>query len=225
MESGDQATIVKHQRTVIALIVLAAALIAAVFSHWAIDVLGDYLVPDDAYDHVAHGSRIDIFALALGLAALLAWRVLSAMFRAARSERARVLLIRISRRYAIGATLATVALALSLVPAMEAFDTLRAGGDVDSLADAFGGSLMLGIATTLGCALVTCAAVYTVLRWICRHRERFAACLSKLIELARPRLDIPGVLRECRGNTPRAILLRTAARSKRGPPALASANS
>jgi hypothetical protein len=197
---------------------VAAALLAAVAAHVGIDVAGDYLLPDDSYDHVAHGSR-ELFTLiaffcATGAAALLLKRLLAAVA----SLPARVRVLRMPRRNAISAAAAVSALALIFVPLMETFDALRSGGDIDSLADAFGGSLLLGASITLSCAIAICLLIFGLLAWLCRHRDHVARFVGALIERARtaPRKEF--AQRARRSLLTRAREHRAQRRAKRGPP-------
>ena len=200
------------------LAVLSAALCAAVAAHVGIDIAGDYLLPDDTYDHVAHGSRELFTAIAMccaaGAGAIFVRRTLAAAARL----RTRVRLWRFTRARALSATGVIAALSLAIVPLMETLDTLRSGGEIDSLADAFGGSLLLGGSITLACALVCGAVIFALLGWICRHRDTVVRILGAL--LARE-TDWPGIAYAQRN---RATLLarlrerRAQRRSKRAPP-------
>jgi hypothetical protein len=206
-----------------ALAICATALLAAVSAHVAIDVLGDYLVRDDSYDHLAHGSRVLFTFVALGLAGVAGFYLFSHLCAAASSLRARVQLLRVARRHIILAIAGTLALAFLVVPTMETVDALRAGGDIDSLADAFGGSLVLGISTTIACALVWSGAVLGLAAWLVHHRERVVRLLSAFLHVKHghvPCAHERGVPVALLASAPSR---RTRHRSKRGPPATGSA--
>jgi hypothetical protein len=200
------------------LVVLAAAFCAAVCAHVGIDVAGDYVLPDDSYDHLAHGSR-EIFTLvallfAGGAAAVLLRHVL----RAAASIPSRVRLLNVTRGYAVEWYLAVTGLALVLVPTMETIDAIRDGRRVESLTDAFGGSLLLGGGTTLICAAAICTLLFALVGWLCRHRERVARVVGALLArgAASPR---PKYAQRSRSSlVTRARELRALRRGKRGPP-------
>jgi signal transduction histidine kinase len=205
-----------------AVAVCAIALLAAVSAHVGIDVLGDYLVRDDSYDHVAHGSRVVFTLCALGLASAAGLYCFSQLCTAAASLRNRVRMLRLRRAHIAVALAAIALLALFFVPVMEALDALRAGTDVDSLADAFGGSLLLGISTTLACALAWSGMLLGVAAWLVRHRDRVARLLVAFLQT--PHRDI-ACAHERR--MPAALLTsaparRTRHRAKRGPPAPAA---
>jgi hypothetical protein len=161
--------------------VLVTALVAAVVAHVAIDVAGDYLLRDDTYDHLAHGSRelvtLIAGALACGAGLLLLRRLLRAAASAAQRARLRLQ----SRASIVRGSVAVAALALIIVPVMESIDAVRAGSTLESLADAFGGSLALGVATTLSCALLLCGMLFAAIAWLCHHPEVVAAALSALL--------------------------------------------
>jgi hypothetical protein len=197
---------------------VATALLAAVSAHVGIDVLGDFLVRDDSYDHVAHGSRVFFTLAALGLGATAGFYLFSQLCAAAASLHLRVRMLRIRRTHVLAVVGCVVVLALIVVPVMETIDALRAGGDVDSLADAFGSSLLLGISTTIACALVWSGAVLGVAAWLVRYRDRVAALLAAFFHAPGAR-----VAQTHERRAPAAILASASARrtrhhSKRGPP-------
>jgi hypothetical protein len=202
------------------LAVFSTALLAAVSAHVGIDVLGDYLVRDDSYDHVAHGSRELFTVFALLLAAGAGCHLLSRLCTTAASIRARVRLLQLSRIQLARFAAAVVLVALALVPAMETIDAMRAGVGVDSLADAFGSSLLLGTSVTIASALVWCAVLFGITAWLCKHRESVARLIYESLAVSsvlpacehesRERAAIAGHIRERRA-------LR---RPKRGPPAV-----
>lgn len=204
------------------LAICATALLAAVSSHVAIDVLGDYLVRDDTYDHLAHGSRVLFTIAALGLAGLAGLYLFSQMCAAASSLRERVRMLRIARGHVAAAITGTIALALLVVPAMETLDALRAGGDIDSLADAFGGSLALGIATTVSCALVWSGMILGLTAWLVRHRERVARLLFAFLHISDAHVACAHERRVPAALLASAPTRRTRHRSKRGPPPMAA---
>jgi signal transduction histidine kinase len=206
-----------------ALAICATALLAAVSAHVGIDVLGDYLVRDDSYDHVAHGSRVLFTLCALGLGAAVGLYLFSRLCAVVASLRLRVRMLRLRRAHIAAAIAGIALLTLLFVPAMETIDALRAGADLNSLADAFGGSLLLGISTSLAGALCWSGLLLGMAAWLVRHRER-VACL--LVAILRIRHTPRAPTHERRA--PSAVLASAPARrarhrSKRGPPATATA--
>lgn len=206
----------KDQRLVTVLLIVAAAFFAAALSHWAIDVLGDYLVADDTYDHIDHGSRLAVTLAALAAASFASWRALGPLLHAGRAQRVR-LTFALSPRYALAAMVPAAILALAIVPSMEWLDALQHGGDVDSVADLFGGSLALGIATTLGSVVACGLAILAFLRWIGRHRDRIVTFFTRAGRMLRP-LDASSIRLRARTQTPSYALVLARRRSKRGPP-------
>jgi hypothetical protein len=206
-----------------AVAVCATALLAAVSAHVGIDVLGDYLVRDDSYDHVAHGSR-ELFTLcALGLGTFVGVYLFSHLCTAAASLRTRVRMLRLRSEHVALAIAGIALLTLVFVPGMETLDALRAGADVDSLADAFGGSLLLGISTSLAGALVWSGVLLGIAAWLVRHRERVARALFAFLSIRHTQRPSTHERR-----APSAVLAspparRARHRSKRGPPAMAPA--
>jgi hypothetical protein len=203
------------------LAVLSTALMAAVSAHVGIDVLGDFLVRDDSYDHVAHGSRELFTVFALFLAAGAGCYLLSALCSTAASIRARVRLLQLSRIQLARFGAAVALVALALVPAMETIDAMRAGIDVDSLADAFGSSLLLGTSVTIACAIVWCAVLFGITAWLCKHRESVARIIYEAIAVSS--VQPAACKHESRERAGIAVHIRerrALRRSKRGPPAV-----
>jgi hypothetical protein len=200
------------------LAVLATALLAAVSAHVTIDVLGDYLVPDDTYDHLAHDSRLLFTVVALALATAAATRCFLHFCAAAASIRTRVRLLRVRPTQVAGACALVAVLALLFVPAMETIDALQGGADVDSLADAFGGSLLLGVATTLACVLAWCGAIVALAGWFARHRERVARLLYELLVPSAAPVMCAHASRERTAAIASDPVRHAHCRSKRGPP-------
>lgn len=202
--------------------IFATALLAAVSAHVSIDILGDYLVRDDSYDHVAHGSRLLFTVIALGLGAVTGIHLFLRLCRAAASLRLRARMLHLRLGQIAGAVAIIALLALLIVPAMETLDALRAGSNVDSIADAFGGSLLLGISTTLSCALVWSGVIVALAAWLLRHRERVVQLFFELLGVRRRREQrtherlAPGTVI---ANSPARLAKRC---SKRGPPAPAA---
>jgi hypothetical protein len=193
-------------------------------AHFAIDVVGDYALTSDSYDHVSHGSRELVSGVALVIAAIIAARGLRICCEIAAVNRTRILRCTPSLREALGFVVAAVATSATLVPMMEWLDGRLAGVPVRGLDDAFGGSLWLGLATTLACAAGVALLVYGVARWLVSHRDAIVTIIETLLR------SVTGIHRPSsydlseqlftprRRRTPHALRL-----SKRGPPELASA--
>lgn len=150
-------------------------------AHVAIDVVGDYALAHDTYDDVAHGSRGFVTGLAVLLAALLARRGLRICFEIAGANRARVTPQLLGRGSAGAFVLGVMVATSIIVPLMEWLDGGLAGVPVKELGDAFGGSLLLGLGTTLLCAVLVGSIVYAIARWLVAHRDSIAAVVETLL--------------------------------------------
>jgi hypothetical protein len=205
-------------RTLVPLILCAAAA-AATLAHAAIDFVGDYALPSDAYDHLHHGSRALIGGVALVLAIVLAARCLRACFEIASVARTRLAPASASLGEAAGFVLAAIALGALLVPAMEWLDGRAGGVPVTRLADAFGGSLALGLGTTAVCAAVVAAFVYALAHWLISHRDAIATIVATLLRPFAEPVRRRAHAFSLRGLAPHRRLSPHALRlSKRGPP-------
>ena len=150
-------------------------------AHFAIDVAGDYLLARDSYDHLAHGSRELLTGLALVLAVFLAARGLKICCEIATKHRGRLARPVLGLREALGLIAGAVTASVVFVPAMELLDGRLDGAPVLRLADAFGGSILLGLTTTLLCASFVALLVYATVRWLISHRDSIATMLETLM--------------------------------------------
>jgi len=207
-------------RTLVSLALCAAAAGAAL-AHFAIDVIGDYALSHDSYDQLRHGSREVVTSLALVLAVLLVARGLRSCCEIAAVNRTRVMRAVFGIREGLGVMLGAIAAGVSIVPAMEYFDGRLDGVTIRHFSDAFGGSIALGLATTLLCVTIVALLVYGIARWLISHRDTIATIIETLLRstlgTVRPRdYDLVGALfapRRRRGPSARRL-------SKRGPPAV-----
>ena len=204
-------------RTLISLALCAAAAAAAA-AHFLIDVVGDFALRHDTYDHLRHGSRSLVTIVALGLAAGLAARGLGACCDIGARNRVRAVAIKFDLPDTVAFFVGVVALVAVLVPAMEIFDARAAGLGFGSLGDAFGGSLLVGVATAVACASAAAASLYAMARWLCAQRDSITAMFATLLR-RRGEPPVPSSLVErpifvaLRRRTPHAPQL-----AKRGPP-------
>lgn len=201
------------------LLAFCAAATAAALAHVAIDVIGDYALPADTYDYLAHGSRDLVSALALVLAVVLAARGLRICCDIATFNRTRILAVTRPMHEAFYTIAIAVSAAVVLVPAMEWLDGRFAGVPVRELDDAFGGSLLLGLGTTIACATLVALVIYGIAHWIISHHDSIvviiATLLRRLSGVARPSsYDLDAQL-----FNPRRRRATSALRlAKRGPP-------
>jgi hypothetical protein len=203
----------------IALLTLCAAAAAAAMAHTAIDVIGDYALAHDTYDNLSHGSRELVTGAALLLALLLAAHGLRVCCAIATANRARIPQPPPGRRASVAFVLAVIAVTAVLVPAMEWLDGQLCGVPVKELDDAFGGSILLGLGTTVACAAFVALLVYCAARWLISHRDSIATMIETLLR----RQD--GALRPCRHDLARCLSTPRRRRTphalrlcKRGPP-------
>jgi hypothetical protein len=161
--------------------VIAAAASAAVVAHGTIDVIADYLVAHASYDDVSsHASRELVVVIAAVVAGLVALHGLHLCCEAAASRRLSSSAAP-SWRSAPVFVGATMLLASIAVPLMELLDSRLAGEALGGLDDAFGGSVLLGLSTTLTCAAAVGIAVFALARWLLSHRDRIIAAIVAII--------------------------------------------
>jgi len=204
-------------RSLVALVIAAAAA-AAVAAHGTIDVIADYLVAHASYDDVSsHDSRGLVAVLAAVVAGVVALRGLRLCCDAA-AHRTLASSPAPSWRSAPLFAGATMLLASIAVPAMELLDARLAGTTLAGLDDAFGGSVLLGLGTTLACAAAVAIAVFALARWILSHRDRIIAVI---VGIVRSRLQACASPRRSRSFADAPICPRRLSalrRGKRAPP-------
>jgi len=165
-----------------ATLVAIAASGAALFAHEAIDALGDTLLAHDAYDDVVHGSRtICGMAVAIGVLALVLRVVFRILDRRCASRTALTLSVRkalgSAPRFAVQAALA----ATVLLAAMEFFDCAAAHAPIESIAQLFGGSLLLGLGTIGVSGICAGWLLHRIACFIARYEPQIAALVMRLI--------------------------------------------
>ena len=206
------------RRTAAYLVPCAAAAAAAV-AHVAIDVVGDYALPHDTYDNLAHSSReiVSIFAAVVAVFLLARGLRLCCEVGAANRTRVRVATGWLHEFLAFAGGVA--AASACVVPAMEWLDGRFCGVAVDDLDDAFGGSLLLGIATTVLCAFLIAAVIYAIAAWLTSHRDTITTIIQTLLGRS------TGAIRPRRADLARYLTVPRRRRTahalrlcKRGPP-------
>jgi len=158
-----------------------------VLAHLAIDIAGDYLLPLDTYDVLAHGSRAATTLVALLVACTAMWAI-------GRSALAEV-------RGSPGALRKTLASALPSSPwrfiaivaalsapillGMGALDASLAGHDLDDIGDLVGGSFLLaGVCDVLVAALVAWV-VFRFIGFLCRVHRAIVRAVGQFVRLPR----------------------------------------
>jgi len=200
---------------------LCAAAAGAALAHVAIDAVGDFALANDSYDHVAHSSRGLVSGVALFLAVLLAARGLRICCEIAAFNRSRIFASVRRLPEALGFAAAAVAGSVTLVPAMEWLDGRLAGAPVLALNEAFGGSILLGVITTIVCATAVAFFIYSVACWLISHRDSIVTIIVTLLRRIANGVRASVYTLTSRGFTPRRRRAPNALRlCKRGPPAL-----
>jgi hypothetical protein len=197
---------------------LCAAASAAALAHCAIDVVGDFALRHDAYDGLTHGSREYAAAVAVAFSVIAAGRGLRGCCDLAQRARGRLAQPELTTAGAAGYAMLAMALPCIAVPSMEWLDDALAGAPLAHLGDAFGGSLVLGLVTTLFCAAFVAAICYAFARWLLEHRNVIVAIVATLLRRSRDAAVTYSTDIEVRGfhrQTSSAVALCLA---KRGPP-------
>jgi hypothetical protein len=196
---------------------LIAAGLAALAANVAIDVIGDFALRHDTYDDTGHASRaVAVLFVLAGLGVF----GLRTVLAAADGRRGRAALERtlVAPRSPLPIVLGTALGALIAAIGMGVLDSLAAGGALD-LADDLGGSVLLGVVTTLPLALAAGWAAWAALRRVSASRDALVRAVGAMLEtILAVRLDpvwrfVPAHAPLARRRYPFAY--RTA---KRGPP-------
>jgi len=122
-------------------------------------------------------------------------------------------------RETVGTIAAAMLTSSAIVPAMEFFDGRLDGEPVRRLGDAFGGSIVLGLAITLICAALVALAVCVVARWLISYRDSIVTIVETLLRPLRSAVcasryhDLRQTFTLRSRCTPNALRL-----AKRGPP-------
>lgn len=199
---------------------LCAAAAGAALAHLAIDVLGDYALTRDSYDHLRHGSRELMTGLAFLIAVVLAVRGLRVCCDIAAQHRTRLLRPVVGIQETVAMLVAAVTTSLAIVPAMEYLDGRLDGIPVRGLGEAFGGSMLLGVATTFAAAGLFALIVYAVARWLISHHDSIATIVEFLLRPVTSTPRVPAYDRFGRHVTlKRSRTLNALRLAKRGPPA------
>jgi hypothetical protein len=157
-----------------------AAIASAALAHYVIDVVNDFALAHDAYDDVQHASRgiaacvATLIAMSLALRGLRVCCELAAHRRSGASSP-------VTRRDSCAILVAGVVCSIVLVPLMEWCDGRLAGAPVTDLTSAFGGSIVIGIVTTICCALAFTLSLQWIVKWFCERRESIVAIVATLL--------------------------------------------
>jgi hypothetical protein len=201
-------------------LVCIAATFAALLAHVAIDIAGDYVLAHDAYDGIDHQSRAIFVVAAIAAVLVVASRVLFKLLdRSSNSHES--LLRRLSAACGSPAAfiLQTAFLAIVTLAGMELLDCALSGTPVDGIEDLFGGSLALGLGTTLAIGALAGWCAHGLMRLLGHREAQIAALLYRFVFAAFARPILTGTSRRARmSRTLERALLLARRGSKRGPP-------
>lgn len=185
-----------------AAVVLFAACVAALLTHVAIDIAGDYWLAHDAYDTLAHHSRLATLIGISALALALLGAIVAHAFADVRGNRGalRDALEALVVGRALPFVAGVVFVSLLALVAMETLDSLLGTGKIEDAADAFGGSIAFGLAFALPISLAVALGTWILAR--------------SMIRLLQPLLRVVGALltylaRSCDRTTPALALIAT----------------
>jgi hypothetical protein len=182
-----------------AALVLLCGATAAVVAHVVIDVAGDFVLARDSYDGLAHHSRAFFLGIVVVLAALVALRFLwEALDRRSGSVTALVRYVQAARGaspWRFGILVAAVAIA-GLV-AMESLDAMLSATRIDGVEDLLGGSVLLGLGTTLAVSALVAGAARALLGFLAAWEPVIAAFVGRLLTCrpASPAMHAPRSVR------------------------------
>ncbi|HEY5094361.1 MAG TPA: hypothetical protein VII69_04490 [Candidatus Eremiobacteraceae bacterium] len=168
-------------------VVVLASLAAAAATHSAIDLIGDFALPRDSYDGMAHESRALAFVLVLVIAIAgvlrFLWSALDGSHASATAFRALAQPVLALPVWRFAATV--MVLALIALMAMESMDALLDGVRIDDFADVLGGSIPLGSGVTLAISACIGAAVSQLLRALAAAHEAIIEIVCAILIGAR----------------------------------------
>jgi len=203
-------------------VLFSAACVAAVAAHYAIDAAGDYLVPHDTYDHIAHVSRSIATLVAAGLTLVGAFVFLIAALADARRFRGALdaVLGASGLRTPLRLTLAILPATLAVLVSMESIDGRIATGIQPGFASALGGSIWLGSSIVCASGVLVALALWRGLRVLSASKRRLTSALVRLVarrDAAGSRADARRRLIEAPAPSGRGSVLSRRA-GKRAPP-------
>lgn len=164
-------------------LVLVTGAISAILAHVIIDAAGDYLLPHDAYDGMEHHSRAIFAAIAVVLAAVVALRFLwEALDRRCASLTQLLRGLRAARGASPWRFVAlVVAVAFVALLAMEYADALSDRVAVDGFEDLLGGSIWLGLGSTIFVSVAVAWCVRFSLHALADWEPVLAALVERLL--------------------------------------------
>lgn len=165
-------------------LIAVAAVLAAVIAHVAIDVAGDFLLPHDAYDGIAHESRPLLLAIVGTVFLVSAARAIFQMLdRCYGSRRSALGAVRDALGSRLGFAIFAAAAAVAALVAMETLDAALAG-QVDDVADLFGGSIALGAGSAVAIGLAVGSLLHFWLDVLARYEIPIATFIAAVFKPA-----------------------------------------
>lgn len=200
------------------LIALAGAL-AATVAHVVIDVAGDYVLARDAYDGVAHHSRVLLLAV-IGLAVLLAAAraICDMLDRRCGSTKSTLAAVRDALGNPAAFALSSACVAVITLIGMESFDSSLTGR-LDDIGDLFGGSVALGAGTALIAGAVVGWLTHRFVRILAAYEAPIAAFIVAVLNFSSRGTGIRPIRHNlCVSPAVAYALILSRQGSKRGPP-------
>lgn len=164
-------------------VLVSAACVAAVAAHCAVDAVGDFAIPHDTYDHIAHVSRSIATLCAAGLALFGASVVVIAALADARRFRGALRAVLGARGLRSPArVVATIVPAtFAFLIAMESIDGRMATGVQPGLASALGGSVVLGTTTAVVIGTSAALVLWRALLMLFASERTIASAIGRLV--------------------------------------------
>ncbi|HLI95063.1 MAG TPA: hypothetical protein VKT72_03130 [Candidatus Baltobacteraceae bacterium] len=203
------------------MLVALAASCAALLAHIAIDVLGDFMLAHDTYDGVSHGSRaISIVAIAIVALALVLRMAFVLIDRGCASRTTVTCSVRRALGPSLFFSLQTSFAAVVLLAGMEYFDCAGAHVSIAAISQLFGGSMVLGLGTTVAAGLCGGFIIHRLARILTDYEPQLVALMMRLIPAASAReAALPASIVTCDCIATAYALLLSRCGGKRGPPA------
>lgn len=198
-------------------------MLAAAVAHVVIDVAGDYVLAADAYDGIAHHSRVLAIAAAGVLVLAFAAKLLfDALGR--RCAGALPLLRLVRQQLGSPARFVTLSVVctVAILVAMEWFDCALLGVRIDDVSDLFGGSILLGMSAAVACGAFVGFVIHRALRFLVASEPAIVHFVQTVFAALAPACRLSRAVSRSRFSrvyAERGLLLSRRSR-KRGPPLL-----
>lgn len=201
-------------------LIAVAGVLAAVVAHVVIDIAGDFVLAHDAYDGIAHDSRPLLLAVVGVVFLVSAARAIFQMLdRRYGSRRSALGAVRDALGNRLGFAIFAAVAAVAALVAMESMDAALAG-QVDDVADLFGGSIALGAGSAVAIGIAIGSVLHFCLALLAKYEAPIATFIAAAFALASaPAAPSAAHSRSQATPAARAVALSRHHR-KRGPPDL-----